>query len=210
MGKELNFELFVEMLTEKVDAERVALTKNQFLDIQFGTHSLWPAPRILVEIISFLTGLTHDELINRKLEQLVPGSHIGCRCLDEKKVNELDFKEMEDMRLARLNFQRTINFEVMEAYFRTFCIDQSAENDFQLRADEESFNQGLKRWYGDLEVRPLTDLLFNYLSKGMKNHLLTLSEFTYFCRDFMLSPANHQSVVFKIISDCNPDGILKI
>ena len=56
----------------------------------------------------------------------------------------------------------------------------------------------------------MADLLYNYLSKGMTNHLLTFSEFIGFCRDFTLSPANHRAVLFKIISDCDPDGLLKI
>lgn len=114
------------------------------------------------------------------------------------------------MRLARINYQKAVNFEVFESYFRTFCKNKGAENEYSLRADAASFKEGLQYWYGGRENGPLADLLFNYLSKGMKNHLLTFSEFIGFCRDFMLSTANHQAVIFQIISDGNPDGLLKI
>lgn len=52
MTKEVNFDLFLEMLTEKVDQQRVALQLKQFLDIEFSLYGL---PLVIVEIMSFLT-----------------------------------------------------------------------------------------------------------------------------------------------------------
>jgi hypothetical protein len=52
MNKEVNFDLFLEMLTEKVDQQRVALQLKQFVDIEFSLYGL---PLVIVEIMSFLT-----------------------------------------------------------------------------------------------------------------------------------------------------------
>ena len=50
---------------------------------------------------------------------------------------------MDEMRLAKVNYHKAVNFEVYEAYFRTFCKNKHAENEYCLRADAASFNRGL-------------------------------------------------------------------
>lgn len=119
----------------------------------------------------------------------------------DRKLTDSDYKEMDDMRLAKLNYQKVINFEVIEQFFRTFCINKAAEHDFQLRADRKSFKRGIQYWYGGKENKPFSDLIFTYLSFGMENHQITLSEFIGFVREFMHSNMNHQNIIFKMISE---------
>ena len=58
------------------------------------------------------------------------------------------------------------------------------EHQHGLTADFKSFSKGLQYYYGGVEVKPLAEMLYNYLGKGNTNHLVTFSEFISFIREF--------------------------
>ena len=126
IDKEINFDLFVEMLTDKVDKQRVRLDLKMFSEIEFSKSGL---PNMIVEIMWFLTRAPRKWIIQKKLEQLVPelvaafkkkadSDKDGDETLDEKYS-----KEVLEMNRVRLNFGKYIDFERYEQFFRLFCRD---------------------------------------------------------------------------------------
>ena len=202
IDKEINFDLFLEMLTERVDEQRVRLTPKQFNEIEFTQHGL---PHIVLEIMCFLTRATKESIMHKKLEQLVPElmGNLKKRKSEriENMVDEQYSKEVLEMKRARLNFGKYIQFQRYEQFFRLFCRNPYVEHHLFLRADLKSFSRGIKKIYGGKENNPLAELIFNYLGKGLRNHLITFSEFLNFVREFQLEKANQQVIVFRMISD---------
>ena len=74
------------------------------------------------------------------------------------------------MKDARVNFNRYINFEIYESMFRTFCKKPVADHDYLMRANYESFSEGIKFWYNGIENKALADIIYNSLGKGLVNH----------------------------------------
>lgn len=73
--------------------------------------------------------------------------------------------------------------------------------DYQLRADLQSLNRGLKYWYAGRSNPLLAKLLYDYFGKGKENHLITFSQFMYFLRDLKLHQYNQNMVVFRLLSE---------
>jgi len=65
MNKVINFDLFLDLLTEKLDEQRTALTQKQFEQIEFGTHGY---PKIIIQIFCFLSRIDEEEMTLKKLE----------------------------------------------------------------------------------------------------------------------------------------------
>lgn len=78
-------------------------------------------PAIIVKIMNFLSCLSVEEITDKKVckpkyspqvsmtpneKKIIP--------LRDRKLTDADYKEMDDMRMAKLNYQKVINFEVME------------------------------------------------------------------------------------------------
>ena len=136
----------------------------------------------------FLTKETKDSIIEKKIEQLVPelmGNFKKQKSIKvEYVMDETYSKEVILMNRARLNFGKYINFQIYEQFFRLFCRNPYVEHFLFLRADLKSLSKGIKKIYGEKENNALAELIFNYLGKGLKNHLITLSEFLGFVREF--------------------------
>ena len=95
------------------------------------------------------------------------------------------------------------NFHIYEAFFRTFCINKFVEFDYHLRADSKSFAKGIKYWYGGQENPAMAYFIYEFLSKGQFNHVITFSEFLRFCRTFQLAKDHQNRVVYQMITEMN-------
>jgi len=113
LDKELNFDLFLELLTEKVDEQRVTLDLKAFKEIDFSQHGV---PLLILEIMAFLTKETRDVIFDKKISQLFPG--LLTNVAKQEKVEEVQteaiIKEIEMIRLAKLNYQGLLNFDIHE------------------------------------------------------------------------------------------------
>jgi hypothetical protein len=101
-----------------------------------------------VEIMSFLTKQPREAIIEKKLIQFVPDLLAGVNglkrtaSLQSDYTDEAHMKELDDLRLAKLNYQK-VNFNIAEQFFRIFCRNQYVEHSYFLRADLKSFNKGI-------------------------------------------------------------------
>ena len=55
LNTEVNFDVFINLLSDKVDLQRVSMTPKQFKNIEFSYYGY---PKIVIELFSFLTNLT--------------------------------------------------------------------------------------------------------------------------------------------------------
>ena len=67
-----------------------------------------------------------------------------------------------------------MNFQIYESFFKTFCKNKNSMSDYKLRADFNSFNEGITYWYGR-ENEPLAKIMYNYFGYGNSNHTITFS-----------------------------------
>jgi hypothetical protein len=113
LDKELNFDLFLELLTEKVDEQRVTLDLKAFKEIEFSQHGV---PLLILEIMAFLTKETRDVIFDKKISQLFPGllANVSHREKAEEAQTEAIITEIEMIRLAKLNYQSLLNFDIHE------------------------------------------------------------------------------------------------
>ena len=66
LNKEINFDLFLEMLTNKVDAQRVQLGHAEFNGIHFTHHGI---AELVTAIMCFLSQLATGSLFEMKLKK---------------------------------------------------------------------------------------------------------------------------------------------
>jgi CII-binding regulator of phage lambda lysogenization HflD len=102
LNKEVNFELFVDMLAEKLDQQRVTLNLKQFQEIEFTQYGI---PNLLIEIMMFLSKLSKDQIIEMKIKQLMPHLHQIKR--QESEINyhsEQYMAELMKIRFAKINY----------------------------------------------------------------------------------------------------------
>ena len=123
--------------------------------------------------------------------------------LQSDYTDEAHMKELDNLRLAKLNYHKA-NFNILEQFFRIFCRNRYVEHSYFLRADFKSFNKGIQKCYGGKENKALAELMYNYLGQGKKNHQITFSEFVALSCEFLLSPKNHNVVIFNMVSDREP------
>lgn len=88
-----------------------------------------------------------------------------------------------------------------ELMFRQLCYNPEVDNNWSLRANVQSINSGLKRWYGGRENLPLAYLLHTYIGRGKLNHQITFSEFIFLIRDLSLSRTHVNLLVFQMITE---------
>lgn len=161
-------------------------------------------PRIVLELFAFLSAQSLQSILEKKLEQLVPGLLEMLRQKPKTQHREDDLDERDTVQQARMNFQNYINFEVYEQFFRMFCRNQYLEYDYTLRADLNSLKEGMKWWYGGKPNDLMAELIFNYIGKGKVNHLITFNEFLYFVREVQLSRMHQNVIIFHFVSDNQP------
>ena len=70
LNKELNFDLYLQLLTEKVDPQRVRIDLKTFKTIDFSQHGV---PLLILEIMAFLTKESRESIFEKKINQLLPG-----------------------------------------------------------------------------------------------------------------------------------------
>jgi len=66
LNTEINFRLFIDLLSDKVDIQRVSFSSGRFKDLSFSCAGY---PKLIIEIFRYLTGLSHDEIIRLKNKQ---------------------------------------------------------------------------------------------------------------------------------------------
>lgn len=148
LEKEINFELFQQLLTEKVDMERVTLTQKEFREIKFSNKGI---PQLMVKIFCFLTQLDEDDFIILKFDQLYPGLGETIRhqfmrrdtIQNYETMDRLSHQEEIDLKEQKEIFKDFINFKVYEQFFRVLCKNKHAEHQYNLRADFDSLSKGL-------------------------------------------------------------------
>ena len=80
-------------------------------------------------------------------------------------------------------------------------MESRQDPDYMMRANLESIELGMKELYGGKENKPMANIIYNYLGKGKINHLVTFSEFIYFCRELQLKKEHQNLLIFKMISN---------
>lgn len=61
MNKTINFELFLELLSDRIDLQKVKISREEFLQLEFSVQKI---PAFFIKIWSFLI----DESFERALE----------------------------------------------------------------------------------------------------------------------------------------------
>ena len=65
INKEITFNFFIEMLTERLDPQRILITKEQFCNINFTVLGY---PHFILKIMSVFTGKTIKALLRMKVQ----------------------------------------------------------------------------------------------------------------------------------------------
>lgn len=55
--------------------------------------------------------------------------------------------------------------------------------------------------YGGRSNNVLSDMIFDYIGHGRRNHIVTFSEFMYFVRELQLRRQHQMQLIFKMITD---------
>ena len=132
LNKEINFQVFLDLLSEKVDPQRVSISLKEFREIEFGRCGI---PNIVIRLFSVLSQETEEQIIDKKIEQAIPeyAAVLKPNTLENKiKAINDQISEIEstEIRNCRGNFARHINFYIFESFFRTFCKNKYAESDY--------------------------------------------------------------------------------
>lgn len=67
LNTDLNFDVFVNLLSDKVDLQRVSLSVKQIKNLEFSCDGY---PKIIIEIFCFLTSLAQEQMLELKRQQL--------------------------------------------------------------------------------------------------------------------------------------------
>ena len=170
-----------------------------FKSIEFSQHGV---PLLILELMSFLTKESRNVICEKKVESFFPGLLAEVPAKEPSEFQEERFhKEAQMITLAKMNYQGQINFDIYEQFFRFFCVNKYVDNIYMLMSTRASFRRGIRYWYGGRDNQPLADIIFNYIGRGIVNHVITLSEFVSFTLDLTLSNSFHNSIVFNMISD---------
>lgn len=63
IDKELNFQIFIDILTERVDLLRVSLNLQEFYSLNFQNIGL---PKVVLQFFAFISNKTFDEIVEKK------------------------------------------------------------------------------------------------------------------------------------------------
>jgi hypothetical protein len=67
INRQIDFDLFNEIMTERVDQQRIKIGLDQFLPISFKRHGL---PQVFYHLARFFLRLEMSEVVDQKLRQL--------------------------------------------------------------------------------------------------------------------------------------------
>jgi len=129
INREVNFKMFTEILTERIDKSRISITLPEFQQIEFCEMGL---PRFVTRILALLTQEPHRDLVRKKARH-VYGLEEYDRLLEPRlELEEANRRqdadgELFDIRNIMHNLQGKVDFGLYEAVFRTLC--DNAESD---------------------------------------------------------------------------------
>eukprot|EP00347_Sterkiella_histriomuscorum_P002500 403367910 len=200
--KVINKEVFMSYLMDKLDQQREHFTFEEFQEIDFQIYGI---PKFIVDYVSRMSGQPFEVLIYQRLKRL-KGKRFGRRAaviqIQEPLHKQDGFIEEEREILVLKIRLKHLDFEKFELVFRQLCKDPSTPFDFDLRMNQKSLTKGLKSIYGFQGNEQLSNMIFNYFSKGLTNYEVKFSQFMYhFIAELDLDRTRQNHLVFKMLDE---------
>ena len=115
VNKEINFQVFLDVLSDKVDPQRVSLSFQQVREVELGRHGI---PWIIINILMLFSQESEDDIIQKKIEQGISDTPSFQKQItiqkQKEKIDLTAMAESQEIRQIRNTFGKHINFNVYE------------------------------------------------------------------------------------------------